>query len=175
MSVEQLALAWDEPGVAMVKTRAVDFSADELYRYKLSITWDDSLWRIMFLMLNPSTADAVKNDPTVKRCERRAESLGYGCLMVGNLFAFRSTDPDALQTARDPVGPRNDAALLEMSREADTIVCAWGGQAGRLGAERAAYVKSLLRGRELHYLKMSNGVPWHPLYIGYDEPLKIWK
>lgn len=162
----------DAPSVAV-------YSDCEAYRYLLTRVWDDALPRALFVMLNPSTATEVQNDPTVERCERRARALGFGAFRVTNIFAFRATDPRAMRAVADPVGPENDAAIrgsLDWAGDpADRIVCAWGTHGAHLG--RGAAVERLLResGRDLHHLGLTAaGAPKHPLYIGYAQPLQRW-
>lgn len=127
----------------------------------------------MFLMLNPSTADESKNDPTVERCERWARSWGYGGLLVCNLFAFRATDPIDMKAARDPVGPDNDAAILECADRAGKVICGWGNHGGHLG--RSSAVRKALAWKELHCLRITQaGEPQHPLYLPNDiKPIKL--
>lgn len=151
------------------------FSACETYRYQLWRIWDESHPPAVFVMLNPSTADEAVNDPTVERCERRARMMGYGGLRVANIFALRSTDPDALYQHADPVGPQNDAAILESVNGAGIVICAWGGH-GKLN-DRGAFVLGLLReaGVIPHYLKLNgDGTPKHPLYVGYADRPVAW-
>src|SRR2546428_2308647 len=86
-----------------------------------------------FLMLNPSTANEVKLDPSCTRARRYAERWGFGMLLITNLFAWRATDPEEMKRSRDPVGRGNDAAILRASREAGVGVCAWGNHGAHLG------------------------------------------
>lgn len=151
------------------------FSPCGLYRYRLWRRWDSSAPAV-FLMLNPSTADDIENDPTVERCERRARSMGFGGLEVINLFALRSTDRSALYTHPAPIGPENDSAILAAVYGAGKIICAWGTD-GRLQG-RDQQVLSLLRGVgiPLYFLRLNkDGTPQHPLYIGYSEEPKLWQ
>ncbi|WP_108483681.1 DUF1643 domain-containing protein [Oceaniglobus ichthyenteri] len=151
------------------------YSDCEFYRYDLTRTWDDTGRRIAFVMLNPSTATEVQNDPTVERCERRARALGYGAFSVTNIFAWRDTDPKKMRAAPDPVGPANDAAILAAADWAETVLCAWGTHGAHLG--RGAQVETLLRatGKPLSHLGLSKaGHPKHPLYIGYAEQPRLW-
>ena len=151
------------------------YSDDEAYRYRLERVWAPGP-RVLFVMLNPSTATEVQNDPTVERCERRARALGFGSFAVGNIFAFRATDPKVMRAQPDPVGPGNDAALLAMAAEADRIVAAWGTHGAHMA--RGAAVEALLRGQghALHHLGLSiAGIPKHPLYIGYDTQPVLWE
>lgn len=163
----------DAPSVAV-------YSDCEAYRYLLTRVWDGALPRALFVMLNPSTATEVQNDPTVERCERRARALGFGAFRVTNIFAFRATDPRAMRAVADPVGPDNDAAIRESVDWAggptDRIICAWGTHGAHLN--RGAAVAQLLResGRDLHHLGLTAaGAPKHPLYIGYAQPLQLWR
>ena len=113
------------------------FSPCGRYRYLLWRIWDENRPPAVFVMPNPSTADEIKNDPTVERCERRARAMGFGGLRVANIFALRSTDPAALYQHADPVGPDNDAAIIESVAGAGIVVCAWGGH-GNLNDRGAA-------------------------------------
>lgn len=150
------------------------FSPCKAYRYRLWRKWGDQPPAV-FVMLNPSTADEIKNDPTVERCERRARAMGFGGLRVANIFALRSTDPAALYQHADPVGPDNDAAIIESVAGAGIVVCAWGGH-GNLN-DRGAAVLALLRGAGVvpHFLKLnSDGTPKHPLYVAYNVLPTAW-
>lgn len=151
------------------------YSDCEKYRYALTRVWDDAAGRVLFIMLNPSTATEVQNDPTVERCERRARALGFGAFRVTNIFAWRDTDPRNMRAATDPVGPANDATILEGVAWADTIVAAWGTH----GAfqDRGAAVTDLLHqsGRPLNSLGLTkDGHPKHPLYIPYAQQPIPW-
>lgn len=162
----------DAPSVAV-------YSDCERYRYLLTRVWDPAGPRALFVMLNPSTATEVQNDPTVERCERRARTLGFGAFRVTNIFAWRATDPKEMRAQPDPVGPENDRAILESvdwaAGPGARIVCAWGAHGAHLA--RGAAVERLLRntGRELFHLGLTKaGDPKHPLYIGYDRQPELW-
>ncbi|MBR2575428.1 MAG: DUF1643 domain-containing protein [Loktanella sp.] len=151
------------------------YSDCERYRYALTRIWDDSAPRLAFVMLNPSKATELHNDPTVERCERRARALGFGAFRVTNIFAWRDTDPRALRRAADPVGPANDDSLLAAAAWADQIIAAWGTHGAHLG--RGAQVADLLRqtGRPLLTLGLTrDGHPRHPLYVSYDQHPRRW-
>lgn len=156
--------------------RGAVFSDCRQYRYRLWRIWDDSRPPAAFVMLNPSTADEVDNDQTVERCERRAHAMGFGGLQVVNIFALRSTDPTALYSHAEPIGRDNNAAIIEATREAGIVICAWGTH-GNLN-NRGAEVKAILdrSGIEPHCLVLNaNGTPKHPLYVGYDVMPKPWR
>lgn len=128
----------------------------------------------LFCMLNPSTADASSDDPTIRRCRRFAESWGYAGILVVNVYALRSTDPAALRTHADPVGPLNDHWLRQAARDAGMVVCAWGTNAD---ASRVASVVRVFEsaGARLVCLgKTKDGHPRHPLYVRGDQPLMDW-
>ena len=144
-------------------------SACGTYRYLLQRFWDPRLETLNFVMLNPSTADATVNDPTIKRCLRFARDLGFGSIEVTNLFALRSTDPDAIPLHPRPIGPENDETIISSAKVCQMTICAWGNRGGYLG--RSKHVLGLLReaGIKPHALKVSKtGAPWHPLYLKAD-------
>lgn len=150
------------------------YSDCEQYRYTLTRTWAAGS-RALFVMLNPSTATEIQNDPTVERCERRARTLGHGAFRVANIFAFRATDPRVMRAVADPVGPDNDTAILDSVDWADVILCAWGNHG--LHLDRGEQVARLLRqtGAPLYHLGLTGqGQPGHPLYIAYDRQPRLW-
>lgn len=151
------------------------YSPCERYRYQLTRIWDPDGRKALFIMLNPSTATEVQNDPTVERCERRARTLGFGQFRVTNIFAWRDTDPKAMRAAADPVGPENDRLIADSLPWADQIIAAWGTHGAHLG--RGAQVEALLRssGRPVYHLGLSkDGHPKHPLYIAYATQPTLW-
>lgn len=140
------------------------FSPCRRWRYLLWRRWDAAKPVANFLMLNPSTADEVKLDPTCSRARDYAERWGYGALIVTNIFAFRNTNPNEMKAAKDPVGPGNDAAIIKAAKDSAIVVCAWGNH----GAfrDRSAQVRNLLNKTQLHVLRLNaNGEPAHPLYL----------
>lgn len=145
------------------------FSEDMKFRYLLQRTWDWDKPTIAFVMLNPSTADEVKNDPTVSRCQVRAHQMGYGTLRVVNIFAFRSTNPKNLYEVDDPIGPDNDLMILKGIVSAKMIVCAWGRDGKLKGRGKEVLRNIAAYGREIHVLRVNDdGQPGHPLYQSYD-------
>lgn len=151
------------------------YSDCEHYRYALTRTWDPAGKRVLFVMLNPSKATEVQNDPTVERCERRARALGFGAFQVTNIFAWRETDPHKMRKVTAPVGPDNDAILREGSAWADQIIAAWGTHGAHLN--RGSAVARLLQrtGKPLTTLGLTKqGHPKHPLYISYSQQPVPW-
>lgn len=134
-----------------------------LFRYDLLRVWRPSGGLVNFIGLNPSTADAQKDDPTIRRCRAFAIRWGYGGFVVTNLFAFRSTDPQAMKRAADPVGPENDAYLSKWSRNAAVVVAAWGNHGAFAG--RGDKVRDELLEPPVSCFRMTKqGQPEHPLY-----------
>lgn len=136
------------------------------YRYTLERKWPlaDDAGHVLWVMLNPSTADAATDDPTITRCIGYSKAWGFAGLMVGNLYGYRATDPAALWEAKvDIRGNDNDQHLCRMAAGASLIVAAWGGFADH---HRAVRVISLLKDFGSIYCigKTKGGQPWHPLY-----------
>lgn len=151
------------------------YSDCEHYRYALTRIWQPDGQKAAFIMLNPSTATEVQNDPTVERCERRARALGFGAFRVTNIFAWRDTEPKKMRAAADPVGADNDAAILEACGWADQVICAWGAHGEHL--DRGQQTATLLRGcgKPLFHLGLTQaGHPRHPLYIAYAQQPEPW-
>ena len=156
------------------------FSACERYRFVLHRRWGDAKLRCMnFIMLNPSTADAFKNDPTVARCENRARQMGYSAFSVTNLFAYRSTAPSHLLWPKvEPIGQRNREWILWAAQRAETVVVAWGNH----GALRRDNIirwdlqvleALIMRGVNPMCLgQNAGGSPKHPLYLKKDLELR---
>lgn len=146
-------------------------SLDERYRYVLTRDWgpEGSNRRVYWIMLNPSTADAALDDPTIRRCRAFAKAWGFDGLAVLNLYAYRATNPALLSAVDDPIGPDNDLYLERMAFLASTgntpVVAAWGAKAG---AARVTQVINLLRDFRIEpqCLGTTNGGhPRHPLYV----------
>lgn len=141
------------------------------YRYLLTRELDTGDGTVCFVMLNPSTADAAVDDPTIRRCLGFTRRLGYARMVVVNLFAWRATDPADLWSAPDAVGPRNDQEVLAAALDAELVVAAWGAL-DKAWEQRARDVRLLLArsGREhLACLGLTkSGHPRHPLYLRAD-------
>lgn len=150
-------------------------SDDRAYRYRLHRRWSSDGPLDVWVMLNPSTADALVDDPTIRRCKGFSALWGAGGIVVVNLFALRATFPSALAGHPDPVGPDNDGiirqAVLDAHRDGGRIICAWG--AHTFAAPRALDVAEGLRGMEALCLGTTKaGAPRHPLYVrGDTEPI----
>ncbi|HEY9627402.1 MAG TPA: DUF1643 domain-containing protein [Coleofasciculaceae cyanobacterium] len=152
------------------------FDRTKTYRYSLWRSWDDDKPRVAFVMLNPSTADAESNDPTLRRCIGFAQTWGYGSLVVVNLFALRATHPAQLRQVRDPIGQECDRHILAAVSTADCTVVAWGNGGHLKGRDR---IVQKLISRELtgtaHCLGVNrSGQPRHPLYARADSPLMLF-
>lgn len=149
-------------------------SSDGAYRYRLTRYWGPGPM-LPFVMLNPSTADADIDDPTIRRCMAFARRENMGGIVVVNLYAFRATDPQRLKEVNDPRGIGNYDALGNVAIEAPAnkvpIVCAWGAHGTMLGSLQAC--DELRRhGADLVCLgKTKEGFPRHPLYVRGDAPL----
>ncbi len=141
------------------------FDVSGRYRYSLWRAWSPNYPRIVFILLNPSTADEYKNDPTIRRCISFARAWNFGSVEVVNLFAYRATDYRELFKANDPIGVENDRFLMQAVEHCSTIVLGWGTRGTLLGRDQQ--VMSLLTGRNhLYCLGITkNGQPRHPLYI----------
>lgn len=126
--------------------------------------------RLVFIGLNPSTADENKDDPTIRRCIGFAKRFGFDGVVMLNLFAFRATLPEVMKAAPNPVGPHNDAVIK--SYLGNTFIAAWGVHGSFLGRDRE--VSAMIP--ELFCLGTTKeGHPRHPLYLKNDAELKLWR
>jgi hypothetical protein len=157
--------------------RGARFSADGRYRYSLWREWGRKPKTCLFIMLNPSTAGEVEDDPTIRRCVGFARSWGYDRMEVVNLFAHRATDPKALLALNhddDPVGWENQRWVERATNAADIIVCAWGAHGGHLG--QAETMLGWLGERKLYHLGLTQeGHPRHPLYLAGSTKPQVWQ
>lgn len=155
-------------GVEMIK--GAQFSKDRKYRYALWRTWQVGDGHVMFIGLNPSTADETKDDPTIRRCIGFAKRLGYGGIHMLNLFAFRATSPNDLKRAADPVGPENDKFLRMYFDVLGFNIACWGTHGDFMG--RGDKVIELLGREDLQCFSITkNGQPKHPLYLRRDAEI----
>ena len=146
--------------------RSASFSRDRRYRYELGRRWDLGP-AVTWVMLNPSTADATVDDPTIRRCIDFSRNWGFGGLRVVNLFALRTPEPSALLHVDDLLGPGGDRRLRAALREADEVVVAWGNVHPRLRA-RVEAIASLLPAGVSCLGLTARGEPRHPLYVRGD-------
>lgn len=155
------------------------FSECGSYRYWLQRMFSVGDGAVVFIMLNPSKANAEYDDATVTRCIGFARQWGFRRMEVVNLFAFRATHPAALKRADDPVGPANDASIVQACSAATRIVCAWGSNAAGSGREQEvigllARADHFLKGR-VHCLGLNNDrSPKHPLYLPSTTKPQVW-
>ncbi len=161
--------------------RAASFSRCRTWRYSLDRVWDPSSPGVLWLLLNPSTADETIDDPTIRRAIGFSKREGYGSLTLLNLFAYRATDPKDMKAAEDPVGEANDSVILGHAIDYQQVICAWGVHGTFRG--RAQEVVAMLSDREqttgrvvtLSCLgKTKHGHPKHPLYLRNDTPLETY-
>lgn len=158
-----------------VRSEAV-YSACGAYRYALTRVWDDSLPRLAFVMLNPSTASELADDPTVARCVRRARVGGWGAVRVCNLFALRETRPERLKAHPEPEGAENEGQLAEACLWADVVAAAWGVHGAHLGQGQKVAVRLRRDARALLHLGLTRaGHPRHPLYVSYGVKMTRWE
>jgi hypothetical protein len=151
-------------------SRAAVFSPCRKYRYSLEIIWDESKPLAAFIGLNPSTADEVSDDPTIRRCIGFAKREGCGGLRMLNLFAYRATDPREMKAAAFPVGGDNDLRKL-LDGIAGPIIACWGSHGDYLGRDSGVRLDTpgmLCFGRN------GDGSPKHPLYLRGDAPLIVY-
>lgn len=163
-----------------VTTPYAAISDDGRYRYTLGRRWEpaEGPGSAVFVMLNPSTADAHQDDPTIRRCIGFAKRIGSGGIHVVNLYAYRATKPADLWRADDPIGPENDeilrAAFAAADRLQQPVIAAWGANAE---PRRVEFVRVIARaaGVRLQALGVTkDGAPRHPLYLRADAPLTPW-
>ena len=151
------------------------YSACDRYRYSLTRIWDRDGRRLLYIMLNPSTATELANDPTIERCERRTRMLGYGGFRVCNLFALRETVPSRLMRAPTPEGPDNREQILAAIDWADEVLCAWGNHGAHRGQGQSVLELLLASSKPLLALGMTgSGHPRHPLYVPYRSQPRPW-
>lgn len=159
----------------VIRTAVIDPTG--LYRYRLDRVWAPLIpRRCCFVMLNPSTADASVDDPTIRRCVAFAKRWGYGSLTVVNLFGYRATCPAQLDMVDDPVGPENDRHILEAlpQHPDERIVIAWGAQGDNWPDRVREVLRILEDARPVHLGLTKDGCPRHPLYVPADAVLGVY-
>lgn len=160
----------------MIRTASI--SNCKQYRYRLGRIFGDGP-ELMFIMVNPSTADADIDDQTIKKCVGFAKANGFGSILVGNKFAYRSTDVKKLREVEDPIGPDNDEHLKAMMARATMVVVGWG-QLSKLPESLRGRWKDVVRladeaGHRLHTIGINaDKHPKHPQMTGYSEPIARW-
>jgi hypothetical protein len=162
------------------RTSDAVFSFDTKHRYALVRNWGafearPDAKRVAFIGLNPSTADATRDDPTVRRCIRFAKDWGYTGMVMLNAFAFRATDPKDMKGSLDPVGPGNDTALTHVCGQMSRVVACWGVHGGHLNRD-ARLSLILPEHAAIECLGVtSGGFPKHPLYLKSSTvPQSFW-
>lgn len=155
--------------------RDADLSPCLRYRYALKRWWTDEGPWASWIMLNPSTADAAVDDPTIRKCMKFSRDWGMAGMTVVNLFAWRSPNPKDLLTCEDPIGPENDWWIKHVIGLTDgPVIAAWGSEA--IAAKRSVDVLKMIATVQLKCLKLSKGGnPWHPLYVAGSEKLIDFK
>jgi len=138
------------------------FSDCRKYRYALWRRWEMEHPLILFIGLNPSTADETKNDPTIRRCINFAKDWGYGGVMIANLFAFRSTSPEIMKQQKDPIGKENDLWIGKLANASKLVIAAWGNHG--LFLNRCQKIEESLPPMKCLGLTLLKQ-PKHPLYL----------
>jgi hypothetical protein len=166
----------DERPMRETDTRGAVLSEDGLYRYRLWRIWNEAASPLVFVMLNPSTANGQVDDPTIRKCVGFAQRLSAGGIVVVNLFAWRATDPKELLGAADPVGAENDGHIRSVLSNGGIPIAAWG-VPHRTHCQRAAVVLKMLAeadgAREVRALRWTKDAhPAHPLYLPYTATPK---
>lgn len=154
------------------------------YRYELIREWSvpgstpntAEEGQVAFCLLNPSTADAVEDDPTIRRCIGFAQQWGYSCVVVVNLFAFRTTDPGELVKCPDPVGESNERYILKNAKEAALFIAGWGTKGAILNRHNIVLDMLHSNGVVVHTLGQNgDGTPKHPLYLSKKTVLRPYR
>lgn len=150
------------------------FSSCGRYRYVLSRRWSEAPNQVVWIMLNPSKADATHDDPTIRRCISFSQRWGYGGMIVANLFALCATCPMDLLPAADPVGSDNDRHIAQLCAGSKRdVVAAWGTHP--LAQSRARHVSTLIGDKISCLGTTRDGCPRHPLYISAAQPRMIYR
>ena len=141
------------------------------YRYTLSRVWDTNFPKLGIVMLNPSRADALKDDPTIRRCVGFAKRWKFGSLVVVNVYSARLTNPEYLQIIGEPIGPETERYFKESLTDAEMVLLAWGSNIkGNQAAHAIQWLQEVnTNGKRFVHLGLTkDGQPKHPLYIKSD-------
>jgi hypothetical protein len=167
-------------GCSKPEQRSALLSPDGVYRYLLARLWGPEA-RVLYIGLNPSTADAELDDPTVNWWREFAQRHGYGGFVAGNLFAFRTSNPKELKDSGFLVGDENDYFIVEAAKSCSLVVACWGNSGGRQAAERGHHIELLLAPQDIYFFEANtDGSPRHPLARGahrldpQEATLKLW-
>ena len=161
--------------------RSADISDCGRYRYCLGRSWDTRIPSCVFVGLNPSTADAEKDDATIRRCISFTQRFGFGGFTMLNLYAFRATDPRELLTVANPIGPGNNKTFLSVSSAVNVFICAWGPPKSHYErklhfSRRVREVLELIAQSKVYCLGLSKeGYPRHPLRIPTKKDLEEYE
>ena len=150
------------------------FSEDHRYRYALFRQWNGAEPYVAFIGLNPSTADASNDDPTIRRCINFAKDWGYGGIVMVNLFALRATDPKDMMADEEPIGPNNDYWIKFVIDKMEIAVAAWGAQGGYMNRDVEVLGLDVDRSKLYHLGLTKQGKPRHPLYLRKDTVPTRW-
>lgn len=147
------------------------------WRYSLTRVWDEKKPTLCVVGLNPSTADELVDDPTLRRCVGFASTWGYGSLVLVNVYAYRATEPSVLRMLdrATRIGPDN-AEHIRKAILGRTVLAAWGGWGGMLDADWLDQVRGMLKwSKQLLALGLTaNRQPRHPLYVRADTCPVLW-
>ena len=167
----------------ITKYKGATLSECKQYRFQLWRAWDFKKPGVLFIMLNPSTADQHIDDPTIRRCIGFAKQWEYGGIRVCNLFAYRATNPKEMKSTQYPISPdtstkrnENDKCILADASMSQMTICAWGNHGTFLN--RGEEVKKLLTndGYKIYHLGLTkSGQPKHPLYLPIETAVIEWK
>jgi hypothetical protein len=148
-------------------------SEDGVYRWELRRRWATDGEVLLWVMLNPSTADGKRDDPTIRRCVDFSRRWGFAGLIIANLFSLRAKHPSEIGRHASPVGEKTDETLRAASIEAQVTVAAWGAYAA--AQKRSSVVVNLLESELVCLGQTRTGAPRHPLYVRKDTTLGLWR
>lgn len=156
-------------------SKGAELSKDGMYRHTLWRFWEFNSKKVLWIMLNPSTADENNDDATIRRCINFTNSWGYSGLCVCNLFDFRAKEIADMKMAEKPQRENNINVIVQTALRCDLVVCAWSNHGSYLGMDEKVKKALLNEGIELHYLKLNKtGSPSHPLYLKSDLVPVLW-